>query len=40
MWLLSSRGKVFDMDKPENEIVDGERSEDDVTPAPEQNMER
>ena len=37
---LGELNALLDMDKPENEIVDGERSEDDIAPTPEHNLER
>ena len=37
---LAELNVILDMDRPENAIVDGDRSEDDVTPAPEQSIER
>lgn len=37
---LAELNALLNMDKPENEIVDGDRSEDDASPAPEQTLER
>ena len=37
---LAELNALLNMDKPENEIVDGERGEDDSAPAPEHNLER
>ena len=37
---LAELNALLNMDKPENEIVDGERGEDDSTPTPEHNLER
>lgn len=37
---LAELNALLNMDKPENEIVDGDRSEDDSVPTPEQNLER
>ena len=37
---LGELNAMLDMDKPENEIVDGERSEDDSAPAPERIPDR
>ena len=31
---------LLNMDKPENEIVDGDRSDEDSAPSPEHNLER
>ena len=37
---LAELNALLNMDKPENEIVDGEQSEDESAPVPEQNLER
>lgn len=37
---LGELNAMLDMDKPENEIVDGERDEEDSTLTPEQNLDR
>ena len=37
---LAELNAILDMDRPENAIVDGERSEDEAVPALEQNLER
>ena len=37
---LSELNALLNMDKPENEIVDGDRSEDDPTITPDHNLER
>lgn len=37
---LGELNAMLDMDKPENAIVDGERSDNDPVPVPEQNLDR